>query len=88
MLYIFHLRRRSGFTSPVPSHYTYCTMATSYASAYRSLERNGWLYPFTVRGYTKTPLWQLLLATVLPIELHRRSMGWFKSDRALAKPKN
>lgn len=85
MIYIFHLRRRSGFTRPVPSHYTYVVMANSHEAALQTLERNGWLYPFTVRGYSTSSIWYLICSYLLPIELHRRSMGWFKEDRVLQK---
>lgn len=60
-------------------------MANSHEAALQTLERNGWLYPFTVRGYSTSSIWYLICSYLLPIELHRRSMGWFKEDRVLQK---
>jgi hypothetical protein len=82
MVYIIYLHRRSGFKRPVPKHYIYITHAPNERKARDEVVRNGWTYCFTIETIATLGIWEFLAAAILPIEMNRAQMGWFKTDKS------
>ena len=81
MVYLICLRRKQGFKSPVPNSYIYITHAKNEGEVKAELHRTGWTYCFKIYSIATLTFWEFLAAAILPIEMQRSQMGWFKNDK-------